>query len=83
MTRFAVILGALFGGTVGFLLRPGRTVVGQLPLGTVITRGGKLTGLDMILKGEAETSFNYLVAGILIGMVVGWIVERILSKRVE
>ena len=83
MTRFAVILGAFLGGTVGFLLRPGRTVVGQLPFSTVITRGGKLTGLDVILKGEAETSFNYLLIGALIGMAVGWIVKLILSKRIE
>jgi len=83
MTRFAVILGAFLGGTVGFLLRPAKTVVGQLPLATVITRGSKLTGLDVILKGEAETSFNYMVLGALIGMAVGWVVKLVLSKKIE
>jgi gas vesicle protein len=83
MTRFAVILGAVLGGTVGFLLRPARTVVGQLPFSTVITRGSKLTGLDVILKGEAETSFNYLLAGVLIGMAVGWVLKLLFSKRIE
>lgn len=59
--------GGVVGGIVGFLLRPSVPLVGQLPLEAVLTRGGSLNGLDVLLKGAAETSFNYMVAGVLIG----------------
>jgi hypothetical protein len=65
------IVGGLIGGTVGFLLRPSIPLLGQLPLTTVLTRGSNLTGLDLILKGTAEQSFNYLLIGLLLGAVAG------------
>ena len=63
-------LGA-FGAFIGFLLRPSVTLVGQLPFSVVITRGSQLRGLDQILVSAAETSFNYVLAGFLLGVVVG------------
>lgn len=59
--------GSIAGAIVGFLLRPVVSVVGQLPFVTVITRGGYLGGLDIALKGAAEASFNYMIAGAIIG----------------
>jgi hypothetical protein len=65
------ILGVLLGGLVGYLLRPSAFLVGQLPLETVITRGAYLQGLDQLLVGTAQASFNYLFVGAVIGGVVG------------
>jgi small basic protein len=65
------IVGLLIGGVVGFLLRPSVPLMGQLPFSTVITRGTNLRGLDQLLLGYARSSFNYLVAGIVLGAVVG------------
>lgn len=65
-----VAAGALIGGFVGFLVRPSVPLVGQLPSDVVLTRGAALTGLDIILKHSAETSFNYVLAGAVIGGVV-------------
>jgi hypothetical protein len=68
---FSVIwTGAVVGGIVGFFLRPSVPMIGQLPLGTVLSRGSNLSGLDVMLKGAAETSFNYMVAGAVVGGIV-------------
>ena len=74
-------LGAAVGGFVGFLLRPSVVIVGQLPFSTVITRGSNLSGLDVLLKNTAETSFNYLVVGVLIGGCLGWLVSRFSASK--
>lgn len=74
-------LGLLLGGLVGFLLRPSATLVGQLPFETVITRGANLSGLNRLLVPTAQTSFNILVAGALIGAFAGWVLGTLLSRR--
>ena len=75
------IAGLLIGGAVGFLLRPSVPLMGQLPFTTVITRGTNLRGLDQLLLGYARTSFNYLIAGILVGAIVGLIAAFAISNR--
>jgi len=77
----ALILGGLVGAFIGFLLRPSAPLIGQLPFGTVITRGGDLTGFDRILVSVAQASFNYMVAGLVLGGIVGAGVGAYLSKR--
>ena len=69
------------GGLVGFLLRPSVPLMGQLPFITVITRGANLRGLDQLLTGYARTSFNYLVAGIIVGAVIGMIPGFVLPRQ--
>ena len=64
-----IAVGAIVGAVIGYLFRPSVPLIGQLPLETVITRGSNLTGMDMLLTSAAETSFNYMVAGALIGGV--------------
>ena len=76
-----LLAGVAVGGLVGFLLRPSVPLMGQLPFITVITRGANLRGLDQLLTGYARTSFNYLVAGILVGAVVGLIVAFLMSRQ--
>ena len=68
--------GAIVGGIIGFLLRPSVPGIGQVSLGDVLTRGGDLRGFDVLLKGAAETSFNYLVAGVILGGVISAIVAK-------
>jgi len=53
-------------------MRPANLLTGQLDFGTVITRGTNLTGLDALLKTQAEQSFNMLVLAALIGAGVGY-----------
>ncbi len=65
------------GGVLGFWFRPSVPFLGQLPLETVIARGENLRGLDVILKGVAEQSFNYVVMGVILGAVVGFVLGRI------
>ena len=72
-----ILLGLAAGAIVGFLLRPSITLVGQLPLGVVLTRGATLKGLDVMLKPFAETSFNYIIVGALIGLGAGIAISRI------
>jgi small basic protein len=74
------IVGFVVGGVVGFLLRPSVPLLGQLPFTTVITRGANLRGLDQLLLGYARSSFNYLVAGVLLGALIGLVVAVVVPK---
>jgi hypothetical protein len=76
----ATLIGAIGGGLVGFFLRPSVPLLGQLPFETVISRGVNLSGLDTILRSTAETSFNYLAAGLVAGAILGWMVGRRTAK---
>jgi hypothetical protein len=76
-----LLAGLAVGGLVGFLLRPSVPLMGQLPFITVITRGANLRGLDQLLTGYARTSFNYLVAGIIVGAVIGMILGFVLPRQ--
>ncbi len=75
------IAGLMIGSIVGFLLRPSVPLMGQLPFSTVITRGANLRGLDQLLLGYARTSFNYLVAGMILGAIVGLIAAFAVSSQ--
>ena len=74
------IVGLLIGGAVGFLLRPSVPLMGQLPFTTVITRGANLRGLDQLLLGYARSSFNYVVAGVVLGALIGLIAALALGR---
>lgn len=74
-------IGVLIGGVTGFLLRPSAPLMGQLPFSTVITRGSNLHGLDQLLVGYARTSFNYLIAGTLLGAVIGLSAAMFMSRQ--
>jgi hypothetical protein len=73
--------GAFIGSFIGYLLRPSAPLVGQLPLTTVLTRGSDLRGINQILIPLAQTSFNYIIVGIVLGWVIGAIAGLLLSKR--
>ena len=73
-------VGLLIGGVVGFLLRPSVPIMGQLPFSTVITRGANLHGLDQLLVGYARTSFNYLIGGMVVGAVIGFVAALLIRK---
>ncbi|NYT19046.1 MAG: hypothetical protein GKC08_01965 [Methanosarcinales archaeon] len=68
-------MGALIGGIVAYLLRPSAPLVGQLPFDVVITRGNNLQGLEKIAIPTAEASFNYIIAGVIIGAILFWIIS--------
>jgi hypothetical protein len=71
--QLVVPLGVIAGAFIGFLLRPSIPIIEkQLPLGTVLLRGSNLTGLDQALIPLAEKSFNFVLAGAIIGLVVGF-----------
>ena len=75
------IAGLLIGSVVGYLLRPSVPFMGQLPFTTVITRGANLRGFDQLLTGYARTSFNYLIAGTIVGTVIGLIAAFVISSQ--
>jgi len=75
------IAGLLIGSVVGFLVRPSVPLIGQLPFSTVITRGGNLRGLDQLLLGYARSSFNYLIAGMVVGTIVGLIAAFVIPEK--
>lgn len=74
------VVGLLVGGFIGYIYRPPAFLVGQLPFKAVITRGGSLQGFEQVYLSTARTSFNYLLSGGIIGMVLGTAAGFILSK---
>ena len=78
--RFVLAIGFLAGGIIGFLMRPSVFLVGQLPFGTVVTRGSGLSGLDQLLVPSAQQSFNVMVAGALVGAAAAFAASRLLAK---
>ena len=70
---FFILIGALLGGAVGFLLRPSNMLTGQLDFATVITRGANLKGLDALLKSQAESSFNTMLLATIVGAGIGFL----------
>ena len=83
LTGALVFVGILMGGFIGFILRPSVPMVGQLDFMTVITRGANLQGLDQLLISVAETSFNYLFVGSIIGGAGGFGLSYLLSSKKE
>jgi len=79
-TGLVLAIGILVGGFLGFLMRPSVFLIGQLPFGTVITRGSALSGIDQLLVPTAQQSFNVMVLGALIGAAVGFGLSRLLPK---
>jgi len=73
------LLGLVIGAAIGFALRPSVLLVGQLPFETVISRGANLSGLDQLLVGTAQTSFNVMAAGAAVGTIGGWFVGSVLG----
>jgi hypothetical protein len=47
----------------------------------VIGGGGNLNGVTSLLKASAEKSFNYEIAGIIVGAIGGWLVMRQLDTE--
>ncbi|SCC92942.1 conserved hypothetical protein [Thiomonas sp. X19] len=75
-------LGALVGGFIGFLMRPSVPLIGQLPFRDVISRGADLQGLDaVLLRNVAQQSFNYVLAGAIVGAVGGYVLYLISKKN--
>ena len=80
-TRGKIIIGILVGALVGFLLRPSGPLGVQLPFTVVISRGAQLNDLNQLLVPLARTSFNYLLAGGVIGALAGYIAGEFTKKR--
>ena len=74
------IAGALLGGSLAFVLRPTNPLVGQLPLGTVITRGAFLEGMDRLIVPLAEYSFNMMLAGLVAGAAAGALIAYLMQN---
>lgn len=78
--KAGALIGIVLGGITGFLLRPSGFLIGQLPFGTVITRGSMLKGLDQLMVPLAEQSFNYLITGMVLGAVMGVVIGLFIRK---
>lgn len=68
------VIGVLIGAIVGFMLRPSVPLLGQLPLGTVLSGGADLQGFASLLRPTAETSRTYLIVGAVLGGIVGYLI---------
>ena len=82
--KSVIPLATIFAGAgaiIGFLLRPSDNFGQQLPLSMVLTRGSGLHGLNRLLIPLAERSFNEMVAGLIVGAVLGTVVGALLDRR--
>jgi hypothetical protein len=46
----------------------------------VIGRGANLSGLDSLLRGAAEISFDYMLVGVVIGALVDLLIKQQSTK---
>jgi uncharacterized membrane protein YfcA len=76
----APMFGAVAGALVGFLQRPAVPEIGQLPIGAVLTRGATLDGSEQLLVSAAQTSANYMLAGAVLGAVLGFGIALLLER---
>ncbi len=74
---------ALLGALLGFLVRPSAPEVGQLPFSSVIVRGatGPFDEPDPVLVAVAQSSFNMLVAGAILGLAIGFGLSVMAARR--
>ena len=82
--KSVIPLATIFAGAgaiIGFLLRPSDIFGQQLPLSMVLTRGSGLHGLNRLLIPLAERSFNEMVAGLIVGAVLGTVVGALLDRH--
>jgi hypothetical protein len=73
----SVVVGCVLGGLFGYLLRPSYPLIGQLPFGIVISRGATLRGFDQALVPLAQTSFNYLLFGAVVGAALSYVIFKL------
>lgn len=73
--------GILAGGMAGFFLRPSAAEGGPLSFATVIARGATLKGADTALVPLAQTSFNYMIVGAILGILLGMTIGYFLAER--
>ncbi len=77
------LLGFFLGGFIGFLLRPATWSDQQLPFLDVITRGSGLTGVNAMWVSLAERSFNFTLAGAIIGTCISLLIGYLIHKQKE
>lgn len=76
------LMGFFVGGLLGFLLRPSDPFFrGQLPFEVVVTRGSTLEFPLTAAIPLAQTSFNYMLAGTILGGVCGIFLTRFFPGR--
>ncbi len=74
-------VGFFVGALIGYLYRPPAFLIGQLPFRHVIFRGTTLKGIEQIYIPVAQTSFNYLIAGGIIGALSGVIAVVLFQRK--
>lgn len=80
-TVFFGIIGFFLGSLIGFLLRPSVFLVGQLPFIHVLIRGTALSGMDTMLIPAAQTSFNYMFVGGILGGLLGAFIGKMYASK--
>ena len=83
MQRFPAFatLGAVVGGTLGFLSRPSIPIIGRLPLDAVLTRASTYHGLASgYVHRVADRSLAILLLGAVLGALIGYLADRAADK---
>ena len=71
----AAVGGAIIGGFIAFLVRP--SLLGhQVAFVDVITAGAYLKGNEQLWMPLAQTSLNFLIAGVILGGLTGFAVAH-------
>lgn len=80
MRKFLALLGLVIGGYIGFLNRPAALLVGQLPFEKIILAGTNLKGVEKLLAPTAQTSFQYMLVGAVLGLLGGVVIGSIAAR---
>lgn len=75
--------GFFMGGWIGYLLRPailGRQLSIQQILDLVSNSEDSIVFGENLLKSMAYTSIEYIITGAILGVVVGWVVGKLIKR---
>lgn len=78
------VIFSIIGFVIGYVLSPDIPILGgKLPLGDMLSRGSGYSGLGELFVPLAEKSFWFLFWGIVIGFIVGTLIDYQTSGGLE
>jgi len=75
----SAFLGSLGGATIGYLIG----APPEMSISDIFSRGQDLQGVNALMRPAAESAFNWIGAGAIVGAAVGVFLYRMLTTRQE
>lgn len=72
----------IIGVFLGYFMSPNIPLLGnKVPFIHAISGGVLLKGMDQLLKPLAQESFTYIIGGLVIGFIIGLVIDSSIGKN--